>query len=55
MQDVETGSLWSQVSGKSILGENEGKELKLFNSLHTTYEEFKKLYPEGLLLKKETK
>ncbi len=55
MQDIETGSLWSQVSGKAIQGKLENKELILFPSTQTTFAEFKKLYPDGKLLKKNTK
>ena len=55
MQDIETNSLWSQVSGKAIQGEEEGKELRLFNAQHSTYGEFKRLYPNGILLRKDIK
>ena len=52
MQDIETGSLWSQVSGEAIAGPLEGSRLNLFPSSMTTYEQFKQTYPRGLLLKK---
>ncbi len=55
MQDLETGSLWSQINGECISGELEGKKLSPLPALHTTYSEFKELYPEGLLLKKPEK
>ncbi len=55
MMDMETKSLWSQVSGECIQGEMEGKKLSLFPAIHTTYEEFKTLYPNGRLLKKEAR
>ena len=52
MQDIETGSLWSQISGESIGGRLEGSSLELFPSSMTTYEQFKQTYPDGLVLKK---
>ena len=54
MQDVETENLWSQISGESIQGNLKGKTLSIFNNFsHSTFSEFKKQYPHGLMLKKE--
>ncbi len=55
MQDMQTKSLWSQVTGECIQGELEGKSLSLFPSQHTTFAEFKERFPEGVLLKKPFK
>jgi len=55
MQDIETASLWSQISGECIQGEKEGSKLTLFPAIHTSYKEFKRLYPDGQLLKKPEK
>lgn len=55
MQDLETKSLWSQISGECISGEKEGSKLTQFPATHTTYREFKKLYPNGKLLSKKEK
>ncbi len=55
MQDLETGSLWSQINGECISGRLDGKKLSLLPALHTRYSEFKELYPDGLLLKKPEK
>jgi hypothetical protein len=55
MQDLETESLWSQISGEAIMGIEEGKKLTLFPVIHTTYAEFKKNYPHGVLLTKPEK
>lgn len=52
MQDLETESLWSQVSGECISGPMEGSMLKQFPAIHSTYKDFKRTYPNGLLLKK---
>ena len=53
MQDLETESLWGQVIGEGILGKMENTRLDLFPSAMTTYSEYKKQYPNGLILKKE--
>lgn len=55
MMDMETRSLWSQITGEGIRGENEGKKLTQFPAQHSTYAAFKENYPEGLLLSKEEK
>ena len=52
MQDLETKSLWSQISGICIQGEMEGTKLKTVPFSHTTFAAFKKQYPNGKLLKK---
>ena len=55
MQDRETHSLWSQVLGEAIQGPLEGKKLTMIPAIHTTYGEFKQLYPQGKLLRKPAK
>jgi hypothetical protein len=55
MMDVQTKSLWSQVSGESISGNLVGKKLTQVPAMHTTYGQFKMLYPNGSLLKKPEK
>lgn len=55
MQDIETESLWSQPSGVCIKGEMVGKVLTQFPAIHTTYAQFVKMYPGGVLLTKEEK
>lgn len=52
MQDLETKSLWSQISGICIQGKMEGAQLKTVPFSHTTFAAFKKQYPHGKLLKK---
>jgi len=52
MMDRETTSLWSQISGEAIKGKLEGKKLTLFPNFNTTFNEFKRRYPNGKLLKK---
>lgn len=55
MHDVETGSLWPQPWGECFTGASVGKKLTEYPAIHTTYAEFKKLYPHGQLLKKPEK
>lgn len=55
MHDRETGSLWPQPWGECFKGASEGKKLTEYPAIHTTYAEFKKLYPHGQLLKKPEK
>ena len=55
MQDVETETLWSQVTGIAIMGPMEGTTLTLFPSSMTTFSEYSKLYPGGVLLAKPDK
>lgn len=54
MYDRETASLWSHVTGTAILGKLVGTRLKLFPAIHTTWAEWKQLYPESLVLNKQT-
>lgn len=55
MMDIETESLWLQVTGECIEGPLLGEKLKLFHSSQTSYGKYINLYPDGLLLKKEEK
>lgn len=53
MKDLETGTLWSQVSGKAIHGPGEGSSLEPVPAVVTTWEEWERLHPDTLVLKKE--
>jgi hypothetical protein len=55
MHNLETESLWSQVSGQCIRGEQEGKLLELYPSSISTFAEYRKSYPDGLILVKPEK
>ena len=54
MFDRETKSLWSQILGKAIQGERIGDDLSLIPSSIFTWAEWKKNYPRGSVLSKET-
>ncbi len=52
MHDLQTGTLFSQVSGIAIKGPHSGYELERFPSFITTYAEYVRNYPNGKILKK---
>lgn len=54
MYDRKTDSLWSQILGEAIVGEMTGARLKVLTSDMMRYENFKKIYPKGQVLSKET-
>jgi hypothetical protein len=54
MYDRETGSLWSHVTGGAIDGPLKGQLLKPYPASHTTWERWKRLHPETVVLSKQT-
>lgn len=52
--DHQSESLWSQLLTKAISGKFKGSKLKLLASEHTTWERWKNLYPNSLVLSTET-
>jgi len=52
MYDRETDTLWTQVDGRAIKGGLRGQTLKIVPSIHATWNEWKLLYPQSLVLKK---
>lgn len=52
MQDQETGSLWSHITGVALDGSLEGKQLTLVPSAHTTWAEWVKEHPRNAVLRK---
>ena len=52
--DRETGSYWFQVAGEAIVGPLTGKRLKPLPSVTTTWEEWKSLHPDTLVLSTNT-
>src|SRR5574337_62714 len=53
MYDRETNSLWSHVTGAAIKGKLAGTRLKMYPAVHTTWAEWKALYPASLVLSKQ--
>lgn len=54
MYDRETGSLWSHVTGTAVKGKLTGTQLRLYPAIHTSWAEWKQLYPDSHVLSKET-
>lgn len=52
MYDRETGSLWSQINGEAIAGDEKGKSLDQIPSRVMTWGEWRRLHPETLVLEK---
>ncbi len=52
MQDKETGSLWSHVTGECLDGEYKGTRLEMIPVVQTTWAEWSKAHPDTRVLKK---
>jgi hypothetical protein len=53
MQDLETGSLWSHVTGEALHGSAAGQRLEVIPSVQTTWEAWVREHPETKVLKKD--
>ena len=53
MKDMETGTFWSQVSGRAIHGPENGSSLEPVPAVVTTWGEWLRLHPDTLVLEKE--
>jgi hypothetical protein len=53
MQDIETGSLWSHVTGEALEGPAKGQRLHIIPSVQTTWSKWVRQHPETKLLKKD--
>ena len=54
MYDRQTESWWQQATGEAIVGELVGSQLKTIPSPLISWSDFKRTYPDGLVLSKET-
>jgi len=54
MYDRKTDSLWSQVLAEAIVGEMTGSKLKVLPSDQVRYGDWKKKYPQGSVLSRDT-
>jgi len=52
MQDRETGTWWSQVTGRAIYGKNRGAQLQKIGSVETSWEQWISAHPETSVLTK---
>lgn len=50
MQDLETGTLWSQLTGEAVEGELAGSRLEPFPSILTTWMAWNASHPDGTVL-----
>jgi hypothetical protein len=53
MQDKETGSLWSHITGKSLDGAMKGKQLDYLPSVQSTWNDWVEQHPDTKVLRKE--
>ncbi len=54
MYDRKTESLWPQVLGEAVVGEMTGTKLKVISSDQVLYGNWKKQYPDGQILSRDT-
>ncbi|MBI4127748.1 MAG: DUF3179 domain-containing protein [Parcubacteria group bacterium] len=54
MYDRKTDSLWSQILGEAIVGEETGATLTVLSSDQTRFGEWKRLHPDGEVLSRDT-
>lgn len=52
MVDRETGTSWSQVTGRAIDGQHKGAQLEKLEAVETSWQDWRKAHPETKLLKK---
>jgi hypothetical protein len=52
MIDRETGTSWSQVTGRAIDGQHRGSQLEKLEAIQTTWRQWRTAHPDTLLLKK---
>ena len=52
MEDRETSTSWSHVTGRALSGPGRGAQLQALPSVHTTWAEWKKAHPDTTVLKK---
>lgn len=54
MYDRQTESWWQQLTGEGLVGEYAGQRLKTINSYIVSFQEFRKAYPNSLVLSRGT-
>ncbi len=53
MQDIETNSLWSHVTGEALEGEAAGRWLTMIPAVQTTWDRWLREHPSTMVLRKE--
>ena len=54
MSDRATGSVWSHLGGNALEGPLKGAEMDFIPILQTTWEKWRELYPDTLVLSDDT-
>lgn len=54
LYDRQTESLWSQIMSQAVSGQHAGQKLQSLPLQHMSWGEWKKRYPQGLVLSRET-
>lgn len=54
MMDRETSSLWSQVTGMALTGDQQGSTLEIYPSQLMTWADWKERFPYGSVLSRQT-
>lgn len=54
MYDRQTDSLWQQITGEGIVGAHSGMTLRILPSQMISFAEYRRAYPKGAVLSKET-
>ncbi len=54
MSDRETGSLWSHPGGDALDGPLNGSEMEIIPVVQTTWEQWRSLHPDTLVLSDDT-
>ena len=54
MYDRSTESLWQQITGEAVVGTYTGSRLQTLPSQIISFEQFREIYPGGLILSRET-
>ena len=54
MYDRQTESWWQEFSGEAIVGDMPGRKLEILPNSIVSWEEFKKAFPDGKVLSKDT-
>lgn len=52
MQDIETGSFWSHITGDGLMGKYEGRTLSTIPVVQTKWSDWSRAHPDTKLLKK---
>lgn len=54
MYDLQTETMWQQITGEAVIGDMTGMTLKLLPSQIVSFEQFSSAYPDGLVLSRRT-